>query len=118
MKPTDKQKQFVWEQCGWEYKVEKSHIWWKWDKPNEPVIIRDIPPPIDLSNLLKYADPILDKMGEHYMILQKKWDDYSVRQAVLAFVDIAKFQKDFEGEGDTYEDAVFEAIYKALGGKE
>ncbi len=71
-------------------------------------------PKVDLNNLFKYAEPLLDKLGEHYIVLQKQWNNLSIKQATLAFVDIAKFPAEFEGEGETEAIALFWAFYKVM----
>ena len=71
-------------------------------------------PVIDPNFLFKYADPVLDNIGEHYVILQKKWNDYSVKQVSIGFVGIAKFPDGFEGEGNNYAEAFKQDLIKVI----
>ena len=112
MIPTDKQKQWLWEQCGWEYDSEFDY----WYPPGSPkvrgfyITYRSFEMDIDLNNMFKYAvdwnevETIQFSYGDdghHCWLYMKK-----------------PVGKPFWGNGLTDEDALFWAISKALGGKE
>ncbi len=113
-KPTDVEVKLFWGGCEflWHGNIAEDRWYYKGDYYGASL------PPIDLNNLFKFADPILDKLGEHYIILQKKWNDYSVKQATVAFVNIAKFPDEFNGEGESFEVALFWALHPIITGKE
>jgi len=116
MIPTDKQKQWLWEQCGWEYDSEFDY----WYPPGSPkvrgfyITYRSFEMDIDLNNLFKYAVP---KVHDISLIklnrFQSEWQTAYRAQARLAG---KKAPNPIEDKGPAI--ALFWAIYKALGGKE
>ena len=115
MKPTDEQKQWLWEQCGFVWKLA-YHDFYELESPLKEQFaltassIGDIKyyPPIDLNNLFQYAVPKLDL---EQIILQPETDG-SWYCGVVVHSDL------FEAEDKDPALALFWAIYKALGGKE
>lgn len=108
--PTDKQIQEFWERSGFkrlpwgkkDYHYEGTTKTMNWTHPLLEYGSLDFLPRIDPNNLLAYAMP----EGWQQIIFQPD------RYCGLTVNDVL-----FEGEGDTPGDALFQAIYKALGGK-
>ena len=93
MKPTDKQIQWFWEQCGLDF--EDFYLEEGYTEPD-----------IDLNNLFKYAVPIaLGKLCESRHALEN-----CEGRLFLLWLEEYRHCKDFAL-------ALFWAIYKALGGK-
>ncbi len=106
-KPTKAQVKEFYELIGLIHKKEKRFDYWY-----NPlgILVSIMTPSIDLNSLFQYADPVLDKIGEHYIVLQKQWNDPSIKQATVAFVK----GNAYEGEGKTYAIALFHALYPIL----
>lgn len=106
--PTEKQRQWLWEQCGFQDKYLNSCgevDYWLADPSGHKV--KDYPP-IDPNNLFKYAQEPAKLESVHF-----SWGD----NGVLCWLYTKKIVgKPFYGEGLTEEDALFWAIYEALGG--
>ena len=113
--PTKEQKQWFWEQCGWEYDSEFDY----WYPPGSPkvrgfyITYRSFEMDIDLNNLFKYAVPKLEQAGYKYEICATTSSTEhraTIRDRAFSFVEMV-------GDDDPAL-ALFWAIYKALGGKE
>lgn len=104
MKPTKEQIQWLWEQCGLKPPhpncEEEGHM-------SVPCGDRYfcLPVELDLNSLFKYAVPLLDG----YMMF--------TGEGGIHFI-ASKNELNYEAVAKKEEDAIFGAIYKALGGKQ
>ena len=107
--------QWFWEQCGVQPTKRKT-----WIKESADWLRYDYYPPIDLNNLFKYAVPKLKEVDLEFdmsfkedtggrmceVILQNSWQYPDGHETIY-------YHKDYDPA-----QALFWAIYKALGGKE
>ena len=101
--------QWFWEQCGFKYdESDRGSTWvggqWKLGGYRNTSL-----PPIDLNNLKLYAFPLMDKVSIYIdnEYLGKKRNKVRVMYK----------NSFYDGENECLEDAVFEAIHQAFGGK-
>lgn len=110
MIPTEKAREF-WKLCGFEWH-DMIGLW------HDPIhgLISSILPPIDLNNLFKYAPGNIQSIT----ITETKWADDTVWTQCHLCIEF----KEIYGEKvkgkmkDVAAEALFEAIYKALGGNQ
>jgi len=109
MKPTKEQIQWLWEQCGLRM-IDPSTKFPIWVDGQDIVVgtMGKEPPNIDLNNLFKYGFPLL---------WQREVVEISFGKD-FCYLDYGYGKPDILVVGDNLEDNLFNAIYKALGGKE
>ena len=111
--PTKEQIKWFWEQCGFyqhssSYHFEKTEKVLDWCTPEGAVIyqvsLKGMLPRIDLNNLFEYAVPNNWSIDFYFGI---------AHNCIIALPS----GKEFDGSGRSYSEALFWAIYKALGGE-
>ena len=111
MQPTKEHKQWLWEQCGFEYLPHLTA--WNLRQSDGLLDLYEDAPLIDLNNLFKYAVPKLQLEGYVISLVAMEFAAFRVHFMKVTTGKEWHFEKD---EADPTL-ALFWAIYEVFGGK-